>query len=318
MKKAIKIGTRGSLLALAQATLVQQQLAQKGIDSTLVPLKTSGDAFQDKRLADVGGKALFTKEIDRALLRGEIDVAVHSMKDVETTRPPGLKIAGVLKREDPRDVFLSKKYSSFDALPPQVRVGTCSPRRAAQVQIRYPQADIVLFRGNIHTRLEKLERQEVDVTFLALAGLKRAKLTSPIGTPLDPEIMVPAAGQGVIGLECLETREDLEVLLGSLSHESTRVCLDLERRFLSYLEGSCHTPVGAFVVEEEDVEGQYFMRTFVATNPMTDGTTDRAPKTAPSFLKKNLRGSCKDLVQDIENLGKEAKQWLLRKQGHGF
>lgn len=301
MKKVVKIGTRGSLLALAQAKLVQEKLSTLGVDSDLVVIKTSGDRIQDKSLADIGGKALFTKEIERALLKEQIDVAVHSMKDVETRRPPGLTIGAVLERDDPRDAFLSNLDFSMDSLVPGVRVGTCSPRRAAQVLAKQPKANIILFRGNIHTRLEKLKRQEVDVTFLALAGLKRANLEGYVTEIVDPDVMVPAAGQGVIGIECLDSKTEILSFLKSMTHHKTARCLALERCYLSFLEGNCHTPVGALALEEEP--GHYFMRTFVAT---VDGVRS---------MKKTLRGSFDKVMIEAESLGREAKEWLTPYQG---
>lgn len=301
MKKVVKIGTRGSLLALAQAKLVQERLFTSGLESDLVIIKTSGDRIQDKSLADIGGKALFTKEIERALVKQDIDIAVHSMKDVETKRPSGLIIGGVLKREDPRDAFLSPRGLSMESLSPGVRIGTCSPRRAAQVLAKQPKAQIVLFRGNIHTRLQRLKRGDVDATFLALAGLKRSNLEGYVTEIVDPDVMVPAAGQGVIGVECLSSRSDLLPFLKEMTDQETRQCLALERCYLSFLEGNCHTPVGALALQEEP--GHYFMRTFVATE---DGSRS---------MKKTLRGSFEKVMQEAESLGREAKEWLTPFQG---
>ena len=305
MKKGIKIGTRGSLLALAQAKIVQKEFERRNIPSELVIIKTLGDQIQDRRLADIGGKALFTKEIERALLEETIDVAVHSMKDVETRRPLGLSIGAILKREDPRDAFLSRVYPSVKDLPPGVRIGTCAPRRAAQILAQQPLADIVLFRGNIHTRLEKLARGEVDVTFLALAGLKRAGLEQEATEILAPDIMLPAAGQGAIGIEFLDSRQDLQPLLASMSHQETYRCVMLERCYLSFLEGNCHTPVGALALEKR-AEGKpktYLMRTFVAQGNGTRG------------FYETFKGSYEEVMQEAEIRGKEAKKWLFKKGG---
>lgn len=296
MKKVVKIGTRGSLLAVAQTKLVQYRLLQQGIKSEQVIIKTSGDCIQDKSLADIGGKALFTKEIERALLQGHIDMAVHSMKDVETKRPHGLVIPAVLPREDPRDAFLSPSYDSLQDIPPGVRIGTCAPRRAAQVLALQPKAEITLFRGNVHTRLKKLARGEVDATFLALAGLKRVGLESHAQEILDPKVMLPAAGQGVIGVECLETEKEIYHLLERISHQETARCVALERCYLAFLEGDCHTPVGALAVQEK--ENQYYMQTFVGKE---DGS---------QLLKKNIRGSFQTVLEQAKNLGREAQKWL--------
>src|SRR4051812_34676479 len=205
----VRIGTRGSPLALAQAGLVRARLAAaQGLAPGLAPeaieltiIRTTGDAIQDRPLAEVGGKGLFTKEIEEALLAGTIDLAVHSAKDLPTVLPPGLAITAVLPREDPRDVFISRKAKALRDLPSGATVGTASLRRQAQVKRLRPDIDVVPFRGNVETRLRKLDEGVVDATLLALAGLKRLGLAEAATAVLDPQEFLPAVGQGIIALE---------------------------------------------------------------------------------------------------------------------
>lgn len=253
----LRIGTRGSALALAQAAEVAAALraahaalaAPDAIET--VTIRTSGDKVQDRPLYDIGGKALFTKEIDEALLQGRIDVAVHSGKDIETLLPPGLFIAACLPREDPRDAFVSPHAASLAALPNGATVGTSSPRRTAQ--LRYERSDlrIVPLRGNIDTRLRKIEGGEADAAVLALAGLKRLGLEARATAIMSYEEMLPAPAQGAIALECRAGDERTALHLAAIDDAPTSVCIAAERAFLAALGGDCHTPVGALARIED-------------------------------------------------------------------
>jgi len=239
MTKSLRIGTRGSPLALAQAHMVADALrATHGLDTEIVPITASGDLIQDRPLADVGGKALWTKELDRCLIDGRTDISVHSMKDVETVRPASLVIAAMLKRADTSDRLIGA--ARIEALPHGAAIGTSSPRRAAQLLARRPDLKPVTLRGNVQTRLAKLERGEAAATLLAAAGL--ARLGLDIGSPLD---LLPAPAQGAIGIECLAGRADLKTLLAGIDHVPTHRCVDAERAFLLALGGDCHSAVAA-------------------------------------------------------------------------
>ena len=211
-------------------------------DIEIVAVTTEGDRVLDRPLAEIGGKALWTKTLDAKLLAGETDFSVHSMKDVETIRPDAITLAAILERADPRDRLIGAP--SIAALPPGARVGTSSPRRAAQVQRLRPDVRIVGFRGNVATRLAKLERGEADATLLAAAGLDR--LGSPdIGVALDPEHMLPAASQGAVGIEARSDDTAMCELLNAINHLPTRRAVDAERALLAALTADCHSPVGA-------------------------------------------------------------------------
>jgi len=249
MIELLRIGTRGSPLALAQARMVAEALREThhwGPERIeIVPMTTTGDAIHDRPLAEVGGKGLWTKELDRALLDGVTDSSVHSMKDVETVRPAELRIAAMLRRADVRDRLVGA--DSIEALPEGARVGTSSPRRAAQLLRRRPDLAIVPFRGNVQTRLRKLGMGEADATLLAAAGLDR--LDHPeIGVPLDG--LLPAPAQGAIGIELLASNRRLRPLIEAIDHRETRACVDAERRLLEGLGGSCRSPVAALATME--------------------------------------------------------------------
>jgi hydroxymethylbilane synthase len=243
----LRLGTRGSPLALAQARDVARRLAVAqglGDDAVVIEvIKTSGDRIQDRPLSEVGGKGLFTKELEEALLSGAIDLAVHSMKDVATTLPDELEIAATLEREDPRDAFISRKFPSFAALPSGATVGTSSLRRQAQVLQARPDLRVVPFRGNVETRLKKLEEGVADATFLAVAGLKRLGMTEHITEAMAVEAMLPAVAQGAVSIEVRAGDERTRSLVAVLDHRPTRLCVEAERAFLARLDGSCRTPI---------------------------------------------------------------------------
>jgi hydroxymethylbilane synthase len=213
----------------------------------IVPIRTSGDRIQDRPLADVGGKALWTKELDRALLAGEIDFAVHSMKDVETIRPAQIIVAAMLPRADVRDRLIGAE--SLASLPRNARIGTSSPRRSAQLRRERPDVEIVLFRGNVDTRLAKLAAGEAEATLLAAAGLDR--LGRPeVGTPIAVETMLPAPSQGAVGIETLAAGTDIRALLAAIDHPETSLCVAAERALLAALGADCRAPVAGLATLE--------------------------------------------------------------------
>jgi hydroxymethylbilane synthase len=244
----LRIGTRGSPLALVQARTVAARLSaalgagEKDIE--LIIIKTSGDVIQDRPLADEGGKGLFTKEIEEALLEGKIDLAVHSAKDMPTFSQPGLMLAACLEREDPRDVFISRKAGSLAELPKGARLGTASLRRQAIAMRLRPDLKVTPLRGNVETRLRKLEDGQVDATILALAGLKRLGLQGHATKIMDAQEFLPAAGQGAIGIETREGNTRVRETLAKIDHADTSTAVACERAFLAELDGSCKTPIG--------------------------------------------------------------------------
>ena len=250
---ALRIGTRGSPLALAQANETKARLLQAhpGMPAAaieIVVIRTSGDRIQDRPLAEAGGKGLFTKELDEGLLRGTIDLAVHSMKDMPTQLPDGLIIAALLPREDPRDALVAPGITRLADLPQGAVIGTSSLRRQAQVRWRRPDLRVVSFRGNVETRLRKLGEGQADATLLALAGLKRLALTDCIAAIIEPDEMLPAVAQGAIGLECRADDAATRERLAPLNHAATAVCVEAERAMLAVLDGSCRTPIAGLAV----------------------------------------------------------------------
>ena len=252
MPQTLRLGTRASKLALVQAEMVRAALRAKGVDCALVPVKTSGDRIQDRPLADAGGKGLFVKELEDALLRNEIDLAVHSMKDVPTALPRGLVIAALLPREDPRDAFLSRGAKSLADLPKGARVGTSSVRRQAQVLRARPDLVPVLLRGNVDTRLAKLDAGEFDAMLLALAGLKRLGLQARATSILEADQWLPALAQGAIGIEVREGDTRTRSLVTALNDTATEIALACERSFQSVLDGTCRTPIGGLATIAEN------------------------------------------------------------------
>ena len=258
MNGGLKLGTRGSPLALAQARKVAAALeaAQRWPAGyvRVVPVTTSGDKILDRPLADIGGKALWTKELDVALLAREVDFCVHSMKDVESERPLEIHLAAMRPRGDVRDRLIGAP--SIDALPEGATVGTSSPRRAAQLRSMRPDLKIVPLRGNVETRLKKVEIGEVDATLLAAAGLKRLGLTD-VGVPIPVEILLPAPGQGALGLECRTDDTITQSVLTTVNNEITFWAVQAERAFTRALNASCHSPVAALALLDD---GELHMR----------------------------------------------------------
>jgi hydroxymethylbilane synthase len=247
----LRIGTRGSTLARTQTDLACRALAAAHPDLAapdalqVVVIRTTGDRITDRPLAELGGKGLFCKELEAALLERRIDLAVHSIKDLPTWLPDGLTLGAVLEREDPRDVLLARTPAPIPGLPEAALVGTASVRRKAQLLAERPDLRVVNFRGNVETRLRKLSQGEVDATLLALAGLRRLGIDHA-GVVLGPEEMLPAVGQGAIGLECRAADEACLELLAAIDHAASSACVRAERALLAALDGSCHTPIAGY------------------------------------------------------------------------
>jgi len=243
----LRIATRRSKLAMWQAEHVQSLLraAHPALPVELVPMSTQGDRVLDRALAEVGGKGLFVKELEVAMQEGRADIAVHSMKDVPSELPPGLAIVAVLPRANPLDAFISRRFRRFEDLPHGARVGTSSPRRQAQLRHARPDLRLELLRGNVDTRLRRLDEGELDAILLACAGLERLGIGHHITQQLSVELSLPAVGQGVIGIECRADDERSRAALAALHHADSFTRLVAERSFAATLGGSCHSPIAA-------------------------------------------------------------------------
>ncbi len=245
---SVRIGARGSPLSLAQTGLVRDALAagNPGRTFEIVPIVTTGDRIQDRRLQDAGGKGLFTKELDEAMLEGRIDLAVHSMKDLPTALPDGIVLAGVPTREDPRDALICAiEAKSLIDLPQNARIGTASLRRQAQLLSLRPTFQISMLRGNVETRLRKVTEGEVDATLLAYSGLRRLGLERHAKALLDPQVSPPAGGQGALAITARQGDGEMLAVLAAVEDPTTRLEITAERAFLAALDGSCRTPIGA-------------------------------------------------------------------------
>lgn len=247
-KKVIRIATRQSPLALWQAEHVAARLQQlfPDVQTELVKMVTRGDKILDAPLAKVGGKGLFVKELEQGMLEGTADIAVHSMKDVPVEFPDGLHLAAILQREDPSDAFVSNHYASFADLPTNARIGTSSLRRQCQIKERYPDAEIISLRGNVNTRLAKLDAGDYDAIILASAGLKRLGMSDRITQCLDTSVSLPACGQGAIGIECRSDDAEINEILSSLHDHETGLCVQAERAMNARLNGGCQVPIAGF------------------------------------------------------------------------
>jgi hydroxymethylbilane synthase len=303
----LRIGTRASPLALKQAELLVAALQTAHPDLRepgaidMVPIRTSGDRIQDRVLAEAGGKGLFTKEIEEALLAGAVDLAVHSAKDMQTWLPTGLAIGAVLPREDPRDALFSNSGAgSLAELPRGAVLGTASLRRQAQALMRQPGLKVVPLRGNVETRLRKLHEGQADATLLAAAGLKRLGLADLLRAILEPEEMLPAAGQGTIAIEIRADDAQTETLLAALTHAPTAICLAAERAVLAVLDGSCRTPIAA-----------------LAEPAGVDNLRLRALIALPDGSKAHEEEAIAGLA-DAETMGRELGRGLLAKAGPQF
>lgn len=263
-EKIIRIATRQSPLALWQAEHVAARLQQAfpGLKTELVKMVTRGDKMLDAPLAKVGGKGLFVKELEQGMLEGTADIAVHSMKDVPVEFPDGLHLAVILDREDPTDAFVSNSYRSLADLPADARIGTSSLRRQCQIKEKFPQAEILSLRGNVNTRLAKLDAGEYDAIILASAGLKRLGLAERITAPLTPDESLPAMGQGAIGIECRIDDAEIHDYLRVLHDEDTSIRVNAERAMNARLNGGCQVPIAGFA----EIRGErLFMRGLVGS-----------------------------------------------------
>ncbi len=246
----LRIGTRGSALALAQAGAVARALEARGVETELVPIRTEGDHLYEARLAGIGGKGLFVREIEDALLAGRVDVAVHSLKDLPAALPSGLALAAFPPREDPRDVLVTRRGGGIAELPRGARVATSSLRRRALLLAARPDLAIQPMRGNVDTRLRKLDEESCEAIVLAAAGLVRLGLAPPHARPLEPEDFVPAVGQGILALEARAADRRVLDVVAALDHADTRVCALAERAYLRHLGGSCNTPMAGHAMME--------------------------------------------------------------------
>jgi hydroxymethylbilane synthase len=304
MAPLLRLGTRGSKLALTQTGLVRAALAAAVAELAapdaieIVAIRTTGDAIQDRPLADAGGKGLFVKEIEEALLSGRIDAAVHSMKDMPTAQPTGLVIAAFLPREDARDVLIAGAVTRIADLRQGAVVGTSALRRRAQLLFRRPDLEIVTLRGNVDTRLAKRERGEVEATLLAMAGLKRLGLS--VGAPVPEDEILPAVGQGAVCIECRV--DDPRVLgwLANINHAPTQTCVTAEHAMLAVLDGSCRTPIAGHAVFDRD--GALYLRGLIAR-----------PDGSALIATDRIGPEC-----DAEVMGREAGEELKRRGGPGF
>lgn len=294
-ENTIRIATRKSPLALWQAEFVAAELraAHPGIEVTLVPMSTRGDKILDTPLAKIGGKGLFIKELEIAMLEGRADIAVHSMKDVPVEFPDGLVLHTICEREDPRDAFVSNDYDNLDALPKGAIVGTASLRRQCQLLTHRPDLHIRPLRGNVNTRLAKLDSGEYDAIVLAAAGLKRLEMASRIRCLLTPDESLPAGGQGAVGIECRSDDHEVQALLAPLEHPDTRLRVAAERALNHRLQGGCQVPIGCFAELQGD---QIWLRGLVGA---PDGS---------QLIQQEIRGN----ADDGESLGRALAEQLLK------
>ena len=294
LEKTLKIATRQSPLALWQANYVKDRLQQLYPDLTieLVPMVTKGDVILDSPLAKIGGKGLFVKELENALLNKEADIAVHSMKDVPMQFPEGLGLAVICQREDPRDAFVSHSYRTFAELPQGAVVGTSSLRRQCQLKALRPDLDIRSLRGNVGTRLSKLDNGDYDAIILASAGLIRLGLADRIASFIDVEQSLPAAGQGAVGIECRTDDVQVQALLAPLADAETTYCVRAERAMNNHLQGGCQVPIGGYAVLQQ---GQLYLRALVGD---IDGS-------------RIIRAEGKSPVENAEALGVQIAEQLL-------
>ena len=294
LEKTLKIATRQSPLALWQANYVKDRLQQQYLDLTveLVPMVTKGDVILDSPLAKIGGKGLFVKELENALLNKEADIAVHSMKDVPMQFPEGLGLAVICQREDPRDAFVSHSYRTFAELPQGAVVGTSSLRRQCQLKALRPDLDIRSLRGNVGTRLSKLDNGDYDAIILASAGLIRLGLADRIASFIDVEQSLPAAGQGAVGIECRTDDMQVQALLAPLADAETTYCVRAERAMNNHLQGGCQVPIGGYAVLQQ---GQLYLRALVGD---IDGS-------------RIIRAEGKSAVENAEVLGVQIAEQLL-------
>ncbi len=303
--KVLRIATRQSPLALWQAQYVKQRLQahHPDLQVELVPMVTRGDVLLDTPLAKVGGKGLFVKELELAMLENRADIAVHSMKDVPIAFPEGLGLVTICEREDPRDAFVSNNYTSLDSLPQGAVVGTSSLRRQCQIAARRPDLQIRSLRGNVGTRLGKLDSGEYDAIILAVAGLKRLELEERVREALAPEISLPAVGQGAVGVECRLDDTWTRELLAPLHDTDTAIRVTAERAMNTRLEGGCQVPIGSFALLEN---GQLWLRALVGAPDGSQiiagerhGTPDQAEAMGISLAEELLARGASQILHDV-------------------
>jgi hydroxymethylbilane synthase len=296
MPSELRIGTRGSQLALSQANWVKEKLvkAHPDLSVMLIKIKTTGDKIQDAPLAKIGGKGLFVKEIEEALIHRRIDLAVHSIKDVPTELPEGLHLSAITKREDPRDVFISRDGKILKDLPPNAKIGTSSLRRQAQLLRFRNDLELLPLRGNLDTRLKKLKTMNLDGIVLALAGVKRLGLEERITEIIPTEISLPAIGQGALGIETRKDDQEVEGQIQFLNHKDSWIAVSAERAFLKKLEGGCQVPIAAYA------------RIF-GTSLQIDGLVGTID--GKRFIRHHLEGP----IEIAESLGIELAEILLEK-----
>jgi hydroxymethylbilane synthase len=305
LRKQIRIGTRGSALALWQAEWVKAELEKKypGTTVTLTKIKTTGDKILDVPLAKVGGKGLFVKEIEEAMLANEIDIAVHSMKDVPTFFPDGLHLSCITKREDPRDALLTRNKVRFKDLPKGANVGTSSLRRQAQLMHIRPDFVIHQLRGNVDTRLRKLREGQYDAIVLAAAGVKRLGLADNVTEYIDPAISLPAIGQGALGIECRVDDRELNDMIAFFNHADSRVCVTGERALLRRLEGGCQVPIAC---HGEIRNGNLHLTGLVGSvdgkriiKDTIEGAQDKAEKLGVTLAEKLLSQGADIILREV-------------------
>ncbi|BFO07655.1 hydroxymethylbilane synthase [Serratia rubidaea] len=305
LDKIIRIATRQSPLALWQAHYVQQRLmdSHPGLRVELVPMVTRGDIILDTPLAKVGGKGLFVKELELALLEGRADIAVHSMKDVPVEFPQGLGLVTICERDDPRDAFVSNRFESLDQLPQGSVVGTSSLRRQCQLRQRRPDLIVRDLRGNVGTRLSKLDNGEYDAIILAVAGLKRLGLEQRIRSAMSPEESLPAVGQGAVGIECRLDDEVTRTLLAPLNDETTALRVSAERAMNTRLEGGCQVPIGSYAELDGDT---LRLRALVGAPDGSQmvrgerrGPAAQAQQMGVSLAEELLANGAREILQDV-------------------
>jgi hydroxymethylbilane synthase len=305
LRKEIRIGTRASALALWQAEWVKSELEKKypGMTVSLTKIKTTGDKILDVPLAQVGGKGLFVKEIEEAMLANEIDIAVHSMKDVPTLFPDGLHLSCITKREDARDALLTRNNMKFKDLPQGATIGTSSLRRQAQLMSVRPDFKIAQLRGNVDTRLRKLKEGQFDAIILAAAGVRRLGLAENVSEYIDPSISLPAIGQGALGIECRVDDRELNDLIAFFNHQDTRTCVTGERALLRRLEGGCQVPIACY---GQMLNGKLHLIGLVGSvdgkriiKETIEGEADKAEKLGVTLAEKLLSKGADVILREV-------------------
>ena len=318
MKRKFTIGSRGSDLALWQTETIKKELEKRfpQAEFEIRIIKTTGDAVLDKALSKIGDKGLFTRQIETALLAGEIDFAVHSLKDLPTVQPENLVIGAVSARETPNDAFISKNFASLDALPQNAKVATGSLRRRSQLLNFRPDLEIVEIRGNVPTRIQKFLESDLDAMILACAGLQRLGLESHIRQTLPFEIMLPAVGQGVMAVEMREDDAEVAALLGEINDAAVEACITAERAFLRSLEGGCQVPIAAFA---EIDGGEIFLRGFVGDlngarniRESLRGKADEAHRIGENLAEICLQKGAAEILNEARRAAENSSQEVLQ------